>query len=378
MLDTMGFIIPISREAYHFLVSKSLMTQRVDCVDGSVEFEYYNFELSHSWNYRVRWKLDDKRFIHDPGINRTVVASGYPHLKIEFSAPKIMLGNNIRTIDENMADVVVHTVKIKFEKTFQIKLPRVSDWFLNRLDVCSNYELSNADMVKDIINYLQRLDYPRKKKEFYENESIYCPSRHATLKVYAKGPEFKKHDMKRFKNEVESRNLFNDANRIIRAEAELKTRLRYVAAEYLNLLGMKSKLKIRTWNGYLKYYKMIGLIDCRGELERMIANLMICKETKSMKANDVHDKLRKNFSDEQADVFMGMYTIILTRGIKASRKKFSKEKMKRALRAYRSLKISFINSDVSVIDSGINIPHDFTFKMDDSNPYYQIPLREAA
>ena len=182
--------------------------------------------------------------------------------------------------------------------------------------------------------------------------------------------------MKRFKNEVESRNLFNDANRIIRAEAELKTRLRYVAAEYLNLLGMKSKLKIRTWNGYLKYYKMIGLIDCRGELERMIANLMICKETKSMKANDVHDKLRKNFSDEQADVFMGIYTIILTRGIKASRKKFSKEKMKRALRAYRSLKISFINSDVSVIDSGINIPHDFTFKMDDSNPYYQIPLRE--
>lgn len=384
MLDTMGFIIPINREIYHFLVSKSLMTQRVDCVDGSVEFEYYNFELSHSWNYRVRWKLDDKKFIHDPGINKTVLASGYPHLRIEFSAPKIMLGNNIQTIDENLADIAVHTVKIKFEKTFNVCLPLVRNWFLSRLDVCSNYELPKAEMVKDIINYLQRLDYPRKKKDFHEGESIYCPSRHSTLKIYAKGPEFKAHDMKRFKNEVEARKLFNDASRIIRAEAELKTRLRYIASEYLNRLDMNSKIKIPTWNGYLKYYMMMGnndregLIDCKGELERMITNLMICKESKAMKAKDVHDKLRQNFSGEQADVFMGMYSVILTQGIKASRLIYNKQKMARALRAYRSLGISFINSDVTVIDSGINIPHDFTFKMDNTNPYYQIPLKEAA
>lgn len=374
----MGFIIPIDKKMYQFLVSTSLMTQRVDCVDGSVEFEYYNFEMSHSWNYRVRWKLDDRKFVHDPGLNKTVLASGYPHLKLEFSAPKIMLGNNIQTIDENMADIAVHTVKMKFEKTFKIRLLRVRDWFLTRLDVCANFELENPSMVKDIINYLNRLDYPRKKKQYYENEAIYCPSQHATLKVYAKGPEFKTHDMKRFRNDINAKNLLlNAANKIIRVEAELKTRLRYIASEYLNSLNMKSKIKITTWSGYLKYHKMMQLIDCKNELERMINNLMICKETKAMKAKDVHDKLRKNFSDEQADVFMGMYSVILTQGIKAARQMYSKQKMARALRAYRSLGISFTNSDVSAINPDIKIPHDFSFQMDASNPYYQVPIKEA-
>ena len=373
----MGFIIPIKRDIFNFLVPKSLMTQRVDCVDGSVEFEYYNFEMSHSWNYRVRWKLDDKRFIYDPGLQLTTLASGHPHLKIEFSAPKIMLGNNIQTIDLNMAEIAAQTVKKKFEKTFKVRLPLVRDWYLTRLDVCSNFVLPSPDAVKEIIQYLQRLDYPRKIENTYRNESIYCASRHATLKIYAKGPEFKKHDKKRFKDEIEAQTLYEIACNIIRVEAELKLRLRYIVTQWLDMLDIRDKIKITTWNGYLKYNKMMQLLDCKNELERMLTNLMICKETKAMKAKDVHDTLRKNFSDEQADVFMGMYSVILTQGIKASRQIYNKQKMARALRAYRSLGISFTNSDVPAINSDIKIPHDFSFQMDASNPYYQVPIKEA-
>lgn len=374
----MGFIIPINRQVFNSLVTKSLMTQRVDCVDGQVEFEYYNFELPHSWNYRVNWKLDDKKFCYDPGIQKTVLASGHPHLRLEFSAPKIMLGNNIQTIDENLADIAVQTVKMKFEKTFEVKLPLVREWFLTRLDVCSNYVLPSEAVVKEIIQYVQRLDYPRKMENIFKNESIYCASRYSTLKVYAKGPEFKAHDKKRFKNEIESQQLLNTASKIIRAEAELKLRLRYLATQWIDLHSIKDKIKIVTWNGYLKYKKMMQLIDCKGELERMLTNLMICKETKAMKAKEVYDELSKNFSSQQADAFMGMYSLILTQGLKESRKIYTKNKMARALRAYRSLGISFINSDVSVIDAGVKIPHNFTFKMDSSNPYYQIPMKEAA
>ena len=374
----MGFIIPVKKEIYHSLVSKSLMTQRVDCIEGNVEFEYYNFELSHSWNYTVRWKLEDKKFCYDPGLQITTLQSGYPHLKLEFSAPKIILGNNIQTIDENMADIAVHTVKNKFEKTFKVKLPRVGEWFLNRLDVCANYEFSSSEIVKEIIQYMQRLDYPRKMENIHKDESIYCASRYSTLKIYSKGPEFKAHDKKRFKNEIEAQALLNTASKIIRAEAELKLRLRYIATQWINLHDIRDKIKIRTWNGYLRYPLMMQLLDCKNELERMLTNLMICKETKSMKAREVYVELSKNFSSQQADVFMGMYSLILTQGLKASRKIYTKEKMARALRAYRSLGISFINSDVSIINAGVKIPHDFTFQMDKKNPYYQIPLKEAA
>lgn len=374
----MAFLIPINREIYHFLVSKSLMTQRVDCIEGNVEFEYYNFELSHSWNYTVRWKLEDKKFCYDPNLQITTLQSGHPHLKMEFSAPKIMLGSNIYTIDENMADIAVHTVKNKFEKTFGVRLPLVKEWYLTRLDVCANYSLSSPESVKEIIQYMQRLDYPRKLEGTFRNNSIYCASRYSTLKIYSKGPEFKAHDKKRFKNEIEAQALLNIASKIIRAEAELKLRLRYIATQWINIHDIRDKIKIKTWNGYLKYPLMMQLLDCKNELERMLTNLMICKETKSMKAKEVYTELSKNFSSQQADVFMGMYSLILTQGLKESRKIYTKEKMARALRAYRSLGISFINSDASIIDAGVKIPYDFTFRMDKTNPYYQIPLKEAA
>lgn len=374
----MGFIIPIKKEIYHALTSKSLMTQRVDCVDGSVEFEYYNFELSHSWNYKVRWKLEDKKFCYDPGLQKTILQSGYPHLRLEFSAPKIMLGNNIQTIDENMADIAVQTVKKKFEKTFDVPLPLVKNWYLNRLDCCANYEVPSPEVVKEIIQYMQRLNYSRKIDDIRKDESIYCASRYSTFKIYAKGPEFKAHDKKRFKNEVEAQELYNTACNIIRVEAELKLRLRYIATKWIDMHNIRDKIKIPTWNGYLKYSLMMELLDCKKELERMLEILVICKETKSMKAKDVYDTLSKNFSPAQADVFMGMYSMILTQGLKSSRKIYTHEKMARALRAYRSLGISFINSDAEVIDVGIKIPYDFTFRMDETNPYYQIPLKEAA
>ena len=378
MIDTMGFIIPVKKEIYHSLIPKSLMTQRIDCVGGNVEFEYYNFELSHSWNYTVRWKLEDKKFCYDPGLQKTILQSGYPHLRLEFSAPKIMLGNNIQTIDENLADIAAQTVKKKFEKTFDVVLPLVKNWYLNRLDVCANYEVPSPEVVKEIIQYMQRLNYPRKVEDIHKDESIYCASRYSTLKIYAKGPEFKAHDKKRFKNEIEAQALYKAASNIIRAEAELKLRLRYIATQYIDMFDTRDKIKIPTWNGYLKYSLMMELLDCKKELERMLINLMISKETKAMKARDVYDALSKNFSPAQADVFMGMYSMILTQGLKPARKIYSHDKMARALRAYRSLGISFINTDAEVIDSGIKIPHDFSFRMDETNSYYQIPMKEAA
>lgn len=370
----MGFIIPISYKTYHYLTSKSIMTQRIDCADGSVEFEYFNFNTSYSWNYRVKWKLSDEKFVYDPGLKKTMLESGFPHLRIEFSAPKIMLGNNIQTITKSHADIAVHTVRIQFEKTFNIKLPSPENWFMYRLDVCSNFILPSEKMVKELINYFQMLTYSRKDKQIYENECIYFPSRHATLKIYHKGPEFKKHDIKRFVDQFEGRRLLNIANTIIRVEGELKGRLHYITAEYLTSCKPKRRLQEKVWNGYLLYYTTMDLLDCKEELDRMINIFLITKENKIMKAKNVHDKLRQNFTLEQADVFMGIYSVILTQGLKNARKIYTDNKMARALRAYRSLGISFINSDASVIDAGLNIPHDFSFEMSEKNKYYQLPL----
>lgn len=374
MIDSMGFIIPIDYSVYNDLTAKSLMTQRIDCKDGAIEFEYFNFDTSYSWNYRIKWKLDDRKYCYDPGLKKTFLEKGFPHLRMEYSAPKILLGNNINTVTEVFSEQSTHIVKAEFEKSFKVVLPPVSTWYLTRLDVCSNFILPSEFMVKELIDYFQMLSYPRKKKQIFDSECIYCPSKHSTLKIYAKGPEFKAHDLKRFKNQIEGRQLLKQASKIIRIEAELKDRLRYLITEFLKMCVPLKRLKYRLWNGFLPYYETMKLINCKGELERMINNFMITKESKVMKAKEVHDKLRQKFSLEQADVFMGIYSVILTQGLKNARKIYTSAKMGRALQAYRFLGISFINSDASVIDAGLNIPYDFSFEMSEKNKYYQLPL----
>ena len=229
-------------------------------------------------------------------------------------------------------------------------------------------------MVKELINYFQMLTYSRKERQTFGVTGIYFPSRHATLKVYHKGPEFKKHDIKRFVDQFEGRRLLNIANSIIRVEGELKNRLRYINDEYLAICKPNRRIQERVWNGYLLYYTTMDLIDFKEELKRMLNILLITKENRIMKAKDVHDKLRQNFTPLQAEVFNSIYTVILTQGLKNAREIYSQNKMARALRAYRFLGISFINPDRSVIEAGLNIPHDFSFEMSENNKYYQLPL----
>lgn len=374
MIDTIGLLVPLDRKMYEYLITKTILTQRIDQDTGAIEFEYYNYKMHQSWNYKVMFKFDERKYIYDPNLKKTFLSPGFPHMTLEFSAPKILYGNNLVSIDVVKSLEAVEIVRMVFDDVFKVKLPSIKTWFLTRLDVCANFVFSSEQEVKNYIKYMQRMDFSRRIKNLYEDTGIYFASRHNTLKFYAKGEEFKKHDKQRFVDQIEAQGLHNNAKKILRVEVELKNRLKYIVEEYLKLHTWETRLKTLLWNGYMRLYKFIDIVDVKGELERMLTKFLICKETKVMRTLNVFRMLRTNFSDVQTRSFYAVYCMILTQGMKETRRQFSINLIYRAVRAFRELGISFVVEDIKKLDVDLGFPKDFTLELSEDNKYYQLPI----
>lgn len=375
MIDTIGFVVPLDLGLYDALKDSSVCTSRVDKSDGTIEFEYDSFEVDvPSSNYKVKFKLDDRKWIYDKDNRHAFKEPGFPHLRFEFSAPKVLFKHNLVSINMETVFDACYSVKDSFENQFKCKVPSLWGWFLIRLDVCANFVLHDEGQVKNYIGHLQRMEYPRRITNLYKDSGIYFASRHNTLKIYAKGDEFKTHDKKRFVNEVEAQRLHNEAKRILRVEAELKGRIKYLHGQYLSELSKTERLKFPTWSGYPCVYDFIEYANIGNELIRMIETFLIGKESKSMEIAKVHEILRAKFSVKQADSFHHVYTVIVTQGMGEAKKKFTKEKLMRAKRAFRELGISFVSDVVKIENIERLFPSDFSLEISEKNKYYQLPI----
>jgi II/X family phage/plasmid replication protein len=375
MIDTMGFIVPLSWKLYEYLKSTSVQTQRVDKSTGEIEFEYDNFDVPiPSSNYKVKFKLDDRKWIYDSALKVSMPEPGFPHLRFEFSAPKVLHKHNLVSIGVEGTLCACYVVQKAFEELFNCKLLDYRQWFLIRLDVCANYVLMDEQQVKNYLRHLQRMEYPRRIKNLYEDSGIYFASRQNTLKMYAKGDEFKKHDFKRFSDEIEAQKLFEQAKPMLRIEVELKGRIKYLHAKYMEDTTNIEKMEYATWGGFPRLIDFLEYANIEGELSRVIVTFFVGKETKSMESGKVHNILRGNYSVRQADSFHHVYMVIVTQGMKEAKRQFTKEKLMRAKRAFRENGISFVSDVIKIDNVEILFPADFSLEISEKNKYYQVPI----
>lgn len=366
----MGFFVVIDSKTYDLLVNRSIMTQRIDKENGNIEFEYNNFHLNQSWNYKVVFSIDTKIWQYDPVLGVPVLSYCLPYLRFEFSAPKILWGHNLESCSVSDALYAANLVRDSFNNLFGVSIDKVKQWYCYRLDTCANYILDNENQVKAYIRYLQRLDYPRRIKNLYEDTGIYFASRNNTLKVYAKGVEFKKHDRYRFLDELEQQRLQNQANRILRIEVEQKNILRTV---YKNLV--KRGYFYNTWSGYMKIYDLLENFNLRYEMERVIQKFLGGSETKVMRNLDVYRLLKRVKSNRSANFYFSIYNLIVLHGQKEAKRQIPESTYYDALRLFRQLGISLISADVKKTEYILekDFPADFSLEMSEHNKYYQLP-----
>ena len=154
----------------------------------------------------------------------TSVVGGY-YVEIEGSYHKFNLGYNSHNGFYDLQEICCNLIKI-IENHYNIVLPDISNWFLQRVDIAICYNLENQDNVKSYINSLSRCNYPRRKVKFFYDESIYLSGTTTTLKIYNKYLEFRKHDLKKFINtDFNLIGYLTEIQGFIRFECEIKKKI---------------------------------------------------------------------------------------------------------------------------------------------------------
>jgi II/X family phage/plasmid replication protein len=268
----------------------------------------------------------------------------------------------------------MHKVKESFEAPYGIKLIDPSDWYPFRLDTCANFILDDEKQVRNYISYLQRLDYPRRPKNTYEDTGLYFASRNNTLKVYCKGEEFRIHDMKRLTDEEKKKQLHEYAQKILRIEVEHRRRIHYVIGQY----EKEHNVTFKKFQGCVRMKDFLDVFNFEEEMKRIASKILCGTDTKLMETEDVLRLLKENYSDRQARSFHHIYLLIVTQGQKRAKKVIPKGTFYRAVKAFRKLRISLMVLDKNetgyFIDKGV--PEDFSIEISEGNYYYQLPRTE--
>ncbi len=393
MFDTLGFYIRLTESDYRKLLPQGTMTARQHRPTEHIEFAYTNFRTSHSYDYQVLWRIDNKHHETSENGKGCIEVRGEPYLRFEFSAPKILLGHNVDSIDQESMLEACLKVKDTFEAMTGVILPGPGEWFLYRMDVCANYIFNSPSEVPAYIRYLQRLDYPRRLPSLYKDQGLYFASRHNTLKIYAKGPEFKAHDLRRCSENrnaadnvlsLDCKLLQSRANNILRFEVELKNRLRYLITQW-ELKERKLILKFKSWP---QFCDVLEIINVSKEMENVMEKFMIGEETKVMRSDDVMRKLESTYGSRAARSFFAIYVQLVTLGQAEVKRRVPKTTYYNACKAFRDCNISVVVSDVKIDENfkestesglfGRGFPSDFSLEMSSKNKYYQIPLNVAA
>ena len=211
MIDTLKLLVPIADPILLEKLEGTLKRfQKKDLRTGEVEFEFYasNVELgSYSRNVTVR---------------STQVPTG---LFIEFSVAKYERGNNVEMIFPHELPHIVGKLYSELCVLVEYELPHFSNWIVYRLDVCYNWYLADKTEALHAIDFIKRIDYPRKTKFVWDTSVMHKGSAYI-IKFYVKSPEFQKHDAKVIaeKDYERAEKLGSHAEHILRFEVGLKRR----------------------------------------------------------------------------------------------------------------------------------------------------------
>lgn len=139
---------------------------------------------------------------------------------IEFSVPKYEKGNNVEMIYPHNLLTIMEKLYTEICSHMNYQLPPLSEWIIYRLDVCYNWMLKDEDEALHAIDFIKRIDYPRKQKYVWDTSVMYKGTSYS-IKFYLKGSEYKAHDGKVLDSKI-SDLLQPWADRILRFEVNLR------------------------------------------------------------------------------------------------------------------------------------------------------------
>lgn len=207
MIDTIKFLVPIDdNNVLRKITSIFDRFKKENLKSGLIQFEFYTFNIqAGSYNRTVQIRESDRK----------------PYgLFIEFSVPKYEKGNNVEMIQPHRLELTLNKLHQEICEKLNYKILHFSKWPIYRLDICYNWLFTNKEHAHYAMNFVQKIDYPRKQKYTYQT-SVMFKGKSYSIKFYLKGPEFAKHDAKELEEETKLA-LFSYAERMLRFEVSMR------------------------------------------------------------------------------------------------------------------------------------------------------------
>ena len=332
MIDTIKIYTMISKKVYDIIKNNSIIKTSYNTSTGEIFYNIVNDKLegSYSSSLSVRVGLGSKyKFIDNY------------YLEVEGSFHKIVRGYNTHNGFYNIIDITKNLIDM-LEKNYNVKLPDLRHWFLQRVDITKVFDLNINENVRDYINNLSFCRYPRRKIKHYNDESIYMSGTTTTLKIYNKLIEFRKQDMKKLNdNGFPVFEFLPIIQGFIRFECEIKKKKleEVYKSKYIRIRNINYKELEKIWSD--EFMKMIRLFEKDLEVVR--------------KKQDVERRLKTLYKETRANTLYNFYLSVMVDGLENVKNRTKKSTYYDNIKALKDANVDFsqstnINFDEHFID----------------------------
>lgn len=257
MIDTIKIYSEISKDIFDVIHNNSIVKLAVNNNTDQMLYEITNDHLQGSFDTRLSVRVGS-------GEKYNFCSKGYGYyIEIEGSYHKWVLGYNSHNGYYDLQFIVENLIS-NVELTYDVRLPLLDKWYLQRVDVAICFDLHSNDNVRSYINSLSRCNYPRRNIKFYSDESLYLSGTTTTLKIYNKLLEFRKHDIKRLnKCQFDIEKYLDTIDGFVRFECEIKKKKLIDLVKCENNLVCVNSLKYedlkKVWSD--EFMKLLKLIE---------------------------------------------------------------------------------------------------------------------
>lgn len=323
MIDTVKIYAEIDKDIYNKINYLSIIKTSYNKSNGVVYYEIINDHLEGSFSSKLSVRIGC-------GAKYHFMDKGY-YIEIEGSYHKIVRGYNSHNGYYDLEFLCNSLINI-VELSYNINLPSIENWYLQRCDIAICFDLQSQENVKSYINSLSRCQYPRRNAKFYYDESFYLSGSTTTLKIYNKLLEFKKHDINKF--------LFNDFNvdsylkeicGFIRFECEIKKKMLkklFSNIDYIKIIDVNYDILKDVWsNEFMKLLKFI-----KNDLDVVRSR------------EDIYNRLSTFYKPCVANRLFNFYCNIQLNGLVDVKEKTPKRSYYRYIKQLKESKIDFSQS----------------------------------
>ena len=318
MIDTIKIYTMINKITYDKIYHNSILKTSYNQKNGKILYEIVNDKLEGSYSSSLSVRV---------GTGAKYKFVNMYYLEIEGSFHKIMKGYNSHNGYYNLSYIVNYLIGA-VSYAYDVKLPSLKHWFLQRLDVAICFNLSCNSDVRKYINNLSLCSYPRRNIKHYQDESLYTTGTTTTLKIYNKMLEFRKHDMKKLYNSnFDIDNYLKEIDGFIRFECEIKKK---------KLESIYNKKYIRVDNVIYEDMKKVWSEEFMKLLNFFESDLTIVRNKEDVERR-IYTKYANN--ENKARILYNFYSSIILDGIDIVKARTPKPTYYRNIKLLKELNI---------------------------------------